>query len=90
MPAESAGADRQKRLYLALVFVLFVPTAAVFAWNDWVAGKYLQQETGTLVSHGICEECARRLDADPEHRGRAGAPGTTPGDGARAGGGEAP
>jgi hypothetical protein len=38
MPAESAGADRQKRLYLALGFVLFVPTAAVFAWNDWVAG----------------------------------------------------
>jgi hypothetical protein len=38
IPVASAGADRQLRLYLALVFILFVPTAAIFAWADWQRG----------------------------------------------------
>jgi hypothetical protein len=39
IPVESAGADRQLRLYLALVFTIFVPTAAIFAWTDYRAGS---------------------------------------------------
>ena len=38
IPVESAGVDRQLRLYLALVFVLFVPTAVIFALTDWQRG----------------------------------------------------
>lgn len=41
IPVESQGMDRQLRLYLAFVFVLFTPTTVAFAWMDWVRGERL-------------------------------------------------
>lgn len=41
IPVESTGDDRQLRLYLALVVVIFVPTAAIFTWADYRAGNHV-------------------------------------------------
>jgi len=47
IPDGSAGLDRQLRLYLAFVFVLFTPTTLGLAWIDWRRGEHL---TAALVS----------------------------------------
>ena len=47
VPEGSVGRDRQLRLYLALVFALFVPTTLVVAWFDWIRGDRV---TATLVA----------------------------------------
>lgn len=46
IPEHSAGLDRQLRLHLALVFVLFLPTSMFFGVVDWVRGERL---TGFLA-----------------------------------------
>lgn len=47
VPEGSTGRDRQLRLYLALVFALFVPTTLVVAWFNWIRGDRV---TGILVA----------------------------------------
>ncbi|GMV05126.1 MAG: hypothetical protein AMXMBFR53_14050 [Gemmatimonadota bacterium] len=46
IPEQSAGLDRQLRVYLGFVFVLFVPTSMVFGMVDWHRGDRL---TGALA-----------------------------------------
>lgn len=39
LPEGSVGLDRQLRLYLGFVGILFVPATLVFAWTDWLRGE---------------------------------------------------
>lgn len=37
--------------------------------------EFLKDQTGTVVSHGVCEDCAGKLEAEMDQRDRASSPG---------------